>query len=49
MLYSRLLNYYTHFVFVDRIKSPIIDNTHIKTYPKNKMKDSKIMHKTTSR
>ena len=30
--YSKWPNYYTYFVFVDRIKSPIIDNTHIKTF-----------------
>ena len=28
--YSGWPNYYTHFVFVSRIKSPSIDNTHIK-------------------
>ena len=27
--YSPWPYYYTHFVFVDRIKSPIIDDTHI--------------------
>ena len=49
LLWSRLPNYYTHFVFTDLIKSPIIDNTDIKTFSKNNMKDFKMMYKMTSR
>ena len=40
-------NYYTHFVFVSCIESPNIENTLIKFFNKNNIKDIKIMHKTT--
>ena len=32
-MYSELPNYYTHFVFVSRVKSPIVENTNIKVFP----------------
>ena len=41
-VYSELPNYYRHFVCVSRVKSPNVENTNIKIFPKNNIKNFKI-------